>query len=1756
MGTTVVKNYNVTPYYDDFDETKGFHRILFKPGVSVQARELTQMQTALQAQIDRFGQYAFKEGDSVVNGEKSLNVNRDFIKVESSFQHSSTNYTTTAAVLETLIGSTLTGQTNAVTATVIGVEASSGSDPHTIYLKYQSSGTGGAFKSFVAGEVAQSNATGTPFVCVGGGTNPTNASPAVASSITNPVGQNAEFSIKEGVFFLRGNFVFVPAASITLDNAGDKYSNTPNNVVGLQIVESTVNSNTDSSLVDNALGAPNYSAPGADRYAITTTLVKAASVTSISISNFVILAEIEDGIMSVDTTDNPEVPLDQRFATRTHEESGDYSVQPYELNIKEHLDTGSNFGYLSSGSADKVSVQIEPNVAYVKGYRVENTTTNKDVALDKPRTTADERTVQDYLQTLDIGNYVKCNANATGVPPIDDFDTLDLFDNTGGSGGSGTIRGTARARAFEMSGGVRRLYLFDITMNSGYGFGAMRSIEHKNSSNVVKFRTDFLSGAEGQLFNTGANSLVFPLPFEAIKTAATNTSYRVKKRFVGNAGSNVIATSGTPVNEGNALGSLVTTATGVPTGTVSAATNISSGNITFGNLSPSGSQHIEAIVTMAITGASQKTKTASSNTTASGSLSSNRLSLGHADVFELVSVVDAASNNITDKFTLDTGQRDNYYDLGAIVLKPGFADPGAVTATFKYYSHGAGDYFSAESYPTYTDIGTFDAQGGKLRLRDCIDFRPRINNAGTGFTGTGARVPANGIAADSTTFEHDIVHYMSRVDNLFVDKLGNFDFVKGIPDVNPVAPATPDDAMSIFHIKLDPYVFDIKDDVHPQIIDNKRYTMRDIGKMDKRLKTMEYFTSLSLLEQSAAATQIRDGSNDERLKNGFIVDNFFGTKIADVENPDYSVAMDRHKGICRPQSINRNVNLIRKAGDAASNSSTHKLAKKSASLVHLDGSGGTDEITEVNFVNQPFSSFFINVNPYNIWQWNGMIDLSPDGDEWKETDVAPTVFIDETQAYEQFKRMAEEEGILGTVWNEWETNWVGTETTQESWAVQDEQTGREGTTTQTTTTTSTNQSRSGILTELGFDTITRSDGTKVIEVNFIPFMRSRVINFKAQLLKPNTRFYPFFDGTDISSFTRNETFSNSNPFEFSDQGSVETHEDKTQHPDGAGTTLTSDATGVINGSFLIPRNSALKFATGTREFRLSNDSQNRRNVETSSAEAQYHATGMLETLQETIISTKVPKLVHSELNQDRTLSESTVEETTEWEDPLAQTILINRKGGMFASSVEVFFRKKAASIPVRLSIRTTKNGIPTQRIVPGADKILYPSSVNVASDQSANNGIGNADVATKFSFDAPVYLKPDVEYAIVLTANTDDYEVYVADMGGIDLTDTTKQISKQPYNGVFFTSQNASTWTPEQSKDLKFKLNRADFDITKKGEITLVNDVIPTKTLNVDSISTTSGSPAFTIHAKNHGMYDTSNSVIIAGVDPATVNNIPKAEINGTHTISSFTHDTFTIANSGGTNANATGFGGGNGVTITHNFIMDVIHPYIQNIQVPGTSIKVFAKFHKAKSANGSELNLFSQDSDETQILPNKNFEFILPRATFSQRNETANMSGRKSMEFRIELESTDSALSPIIDMNRASVFAIQNRVNSAAGSEAVAQGGPSLSKYITKTISLDEPADVADVFLNVKQPSGTTVELYYRALTGGSDVDINTVAFIAATPDNTIPTGETFKEVRYQIDPLGANSSFANIQFKVVLKSTSSSKVPQIKDFRAICST
>ena len=1756
MATTVVKNNFVTYTLDDFDETKNYHRILFRPGYAVQARELTQLQTALQAQIDRYGQFAFKDGSRVVNGKVTLNVEYDFIKITSSSFTPTINSYSGAAIsdpdnyLDEFVGTTITSASG-VTAVVQQVVANAGAgNPSTLYVKYTNSGTNNTTSTFVGDEEFFSNGS---VVRYG----------KVVPTADTPTGYGSAVNIEEGVYFIAGTFIYVPAGSLILD----KYTNTPNYIVGLKVTETTVDNTTDATLLDNAQGVPNTAAPGALRYKISTELIKEPlSLASRTENDYITLIVIEDGKSAVDKTDkNQETELTERLARRTFEESGDYVVEPFQINPREYLNTGSNFGFkttaeiIADGDAadtsaattfgdDRLSIGIDPSVAYVKGFRVQNNTT-RNVIIEKPRGSNATNNVNVATTSIPVGNYVKLTASTVkGMPDVNTFITMDLH-NAIGQGGS--VVGTARARSLEYVGTELRLYLFDINMTSG-SFSAVRSINQTGTTQ--NFVGDLAS--VGNLFDVGNNGLVFKLPYNAVKTLYTaanpsvvDTIYVVKQLF---------ETSGNSISIASGQGTFINTSSitaSLGAGLVDVTPTISSGGdgsttLTFSDVSgvTPGSTTLKVMADVQ-KNLLHKTKTRDNTGTVTGALSNNSLSLGKADIIRIKAVVDAQSVDITERFSLDNGQRDNFYDIGRINLKPGFSVPnGNITVTFDFYEHGSGDYFTVDSYPTadYDTIPSFNSIKGNVQLRDCIDFRPRKEDAADGgsndFTGTGSSNPQPPKPGHASTAE--ITHYMPRIDKLYITRKGEFKTEIGVPSLNPKAPEVPEDAMGIYNLKLKPYVFNTGD-VKPEILDNRRYTMRDIGKLDKRIKNLEYYTSLSLLEQSTADIELYDSAGFSRLKNGFIVDSFKGHNIADASNPDYSASIDKHAGILRPKFDERNANLVRKAADSGT-------AVKNGSIVTMPMA------SDVNYINQPYSSFASNVNPYNVFSWAGTIELSPEGDEWKETDVRPNVVIDDSAAFDQFNQMAEETGILGTVWNEWETNWTGVEVDTEV-TTQGGQVNRPGgffdieqlewfdfdfqnfnfgniggqTNTVTSTTTTQNQSRAGLRTDLAFDTVQRTDGKRVVEVNFVPFIRSRKIFFKGQLLKPNTKVYAFFDSVNVTDFCAEESYT-----EFSDRSSIDTFEGTTVHPSNGD--LITDASGIIEGSFIIPRNSALKFQTGVREFRLTDSSTNNKDSETTYAEAQYHAQGLIESVESRVVSTKVPRLVQSELNEDRTIVDTQVSETTTWVDPLAETILIDKQGGIFAKSVDLYFKTKAAAIPVRVSIRTTQNGIPTQRIVPGADKILYPSSVNVSD---------NAATATNFAFDYPVYLAQDTEYAIVITSQSDDYEVYVAEMGGFDLTNTSERITKQPYNGVFFSSQNASTWTPEQSKDLKFKLNRASFS-GSSAEITLVNDILPARKLVGNPLSTTSGSKVITVTHKNHGMHDSASKVTIAGAE--TTNGITGSDIDGTYTISNILHDSYQITASGSNNATATGAGGGASVTATENRHIDVMYPVIQNLQVPGTTIRYFATIYSSQSIDGSEAA--HQPSAEFEILPNKNFTFDAPKMIGSSIQESNNMSGNKSLSIRCVLSTTDEAISPVIDMNRASVHTIQNIVGSTGNTEEVTSGGGELTRYITKKVELNEEADTATVFMNVNRPGSSNVDLYYRVLEGGSSSDITDVAFVEAPPVESIPVNErSFSEVRYDIDPAG---SFGTIQFKIVLRSTVSSTPPKIKDFRAICAT
>ena len=1782
MGITRVKNYNIAPYYDDFDETKNYHRIQFRPGHAVQARELTQLQTAFQSQLDKLGQYNFKDGSRVVGGKVTINTEFDFIKLtEASFTHSSTTYNTTyqQANLSSLIGTTITGTSNSgnqVSALVLNVVAATGSEPNTVYVRYiNAGGANKTVEKFVADEVFSNNSGTALFGKVG-------------ASSASPIGQGSVANIEEGAYFIAGTFVYVAGQTLILD----KYTNTPSYIIGLNVIETfDLDSASDSSLNDNAQGTPNFAAPGAHRYKINTALIKESlTAPNTTFSNYILLMKIENGIISVETTDKTGgTELSSRLARRTHEESGDYAVRPYTLDIREHLDDGAgNGGFLTAangGVATKLAVGVEPSVSYVKGHRIENLAT-KYVAVDKPRDFVNENQQSVSLQ---LGNFVKVTKSTVrGMPDIGGtagaYKTASL-KNTGG-----TTIGTCRIRGLEpFNNTILHLFLFDIVMSGSNSFSAVTTVTQTNPSGQDFTATLNVSNpaAVGVRFDTGNNGLLFKLPFATVKSLLDSspadpvrfvTRQRVQSAMSGSGTGTTVSFNnfgGTLQSKGDvfiAVGNNapqlvsagdITTAVGATTLTIQ--------NISSSITGAANNAHAQVIFSVQKTSTGLKTKTKQTVSTQSFtySASTGHIPLDKSDIKKITAVTISGVDK-KDSFTLDNGQRDNFYDEGRLIPIAGLANGTTVVVSFEFYQHGNGDYFTVDSYDAaeYETIPSFNGIKGTVELRDCVDFRPTKASAGsftadTVFTaGTGnqnADCPKPG-----SILLADVSHYLPRIDKLFITREGEFKIASGVADRNPKSPDDPNDAMVIYNLKFRPYIFG-PSDLIPQTIDNKRYTMRDIGSLDKRIKNLEYYTSLSLLEKEAADTQIFSGS-DQRLKNGFLVDGFYGHNIANVVHPDYAVSVDKANGILRPKFVEDNTNLIRHAAAPGT-------AVKNGSIVTLPFGHAT-------FAKQPYATTSEFVNPYNVFSWGGQVKLSPESDEWKDTEIRPDVIIDDEGVYDQLVHMAEESGVLGTVWNEWETNWTGSEVSSATsgggvmnlgfegegdwWRGPRRGVQTGGVTTTTATTTTSNQARSGLRTTVVPDTQLKELGSRVVETNFVPFIRSREIFFKAELMKPNTKVQAFFNGADVTTYC-SETGGYK---EFADQTNVVGYSTATQHPDAQRGLLTTDAAGRLEGSFVIPRNSVLKFKTGTREFRLTDSTTNDKDNESTFAEALYHAQGLLEVKENVIMSTKVPKFVTTELNDDRVITEKNITSFTSpvtWVDPLAQTFIIDQAGGLFVTKLDLFVQAKDANIPLNVSIRSVENGIPTQQIVPGTDVNVYPGSITTSTDSSS---------ATTVTFDYPVYLGQDQEYCIVLISQSDDYKVFIAETGGFDLQDSDNRVTKQPYNGVFFTSQNASTWTPEQTKDLKFTLYRANFT-SNSATLKLTNDGIPAKNLKVNPftyVSTAGGTSVVRVFHKDHGMYGANNKVTIAG-QSGTVNGLTVGNVNTTHNIisSSIELDSYAITVTGTASAVSID-GGGSGITATENQQYNILVPQIQTLEVPGTSIGLIMEGQTGKSIDGTE-SAYSKVS-VGGILANSNNEFNVPFTIASTINETTyttdSSAGNKSLVLTATLNGS-STLSPVIDLNRCSVTTVANRLNDATTNstaynsaangrtyvaDTVSSGTSNANRYITKRVDLNNEADILDVYINANKPSGANIDLYFKALAAGDDSDFASIAWTVATPDSIIITDDSgrYNEVHYTIDP--AIGKFGSFAFKIVLRSSNTSNVPTVKDFRAVAAT
>jgi hypothetical protein len=662
-------------------------------------------------------------------------------------------------------------------------------------------------------------------------------------------------------------------------------------------------------------------------------------------------------------------------------------------------------------------------------------------------------------------------------------------------------------------------------------------------------------------------------------------------------------------------------------------------------------------------------------------------------------------------------------------------------------------------------------------------------------------------------------------------------------------------------------------------------------------------------------------------------------------------------------------------------------------------------------------------------------------------------------------------------------------------------------------------------------------------------MRSRKIGFRAQGLQPNARHFAFFGGESVADWVKQESF---NRFATStdDEGNIYTK--ATQHPNTP-SNLVSDAEGKIEGTFLIPSTSSLKFRTGEQEFKLLNISTTVEDDATSIAATTFISTGVLETRQKTIQSTRhIETLRITRIRRRR--------------DPVAQSFRIDHiqnPNGIFLTKVDAFFASKDSTVPVQLQIRPVENGVPTGEPIPGAVKFLSPSSVNIASTNLANVQAA----PTNFEFDEPIYLPPGFDYAVVLLAETDDYTVYVAEVNEFLLGSTSLRVQKQPTMGSLFLSQNGRTWTPDQTKDLMFKLYRADFETS--GNTILKNAPTSKYLLPNNSLLADSDSTDLTIFHEGHG-FEVGDAILIEGLAAGTYANVDQSDIVGTNTITAVDHTGYRVT-ADSSFANTLRFGS-DSIIVSQNARFDNFAPQIQTLLPNNTSLGASIKTTSATSYGATSSNTSRNNSTNNYTLSSTYEDITLneinslgdPKVILSDSNETLKLSGDKSFELKLTLSTTDTKVSPVIDLQRASVITFDNIIDNqyAAGNVALssvadssASGGTSAANHLSIPVNLAEAAVGLKIILAANRPDESDFKMYYRVAT--SDEVLSEKSFILVDKEVEISADNNpniFRDYEYLVGGLdGTLDSFTKFQVKIVMTTTNSSSVPTFRDLRVI---
>jgi len=309
----------------------------------------------------------------------------------------------------------------------------------------------------------------------------------VPSGFEDPVGSSYGMTVGEGVIYQKGYFSRVAEQIVIVD----KYSNLPDSLsVGFETLEEIIDSNEDPSLLDNATGAPNFTAPGANRLKLTPILKVISKAEADSRDDWLYIAEFSNGAPYKQNRQTVYNKIGKEINRRFNETAGDYVSNPFLLATK-NANTLAN-------EATSFNIFIDPGVAFINGARVE-TVNNYEAPVNKGINTLQ---VTNGNISLNFGNYVRVN-NVGGYFLFKTGDRVALYDTAGNylaskagttpsTSGLGNLIGYARIRSLVYDSGVPgtsscvyRLYLFDIQMNFGKNFASTRSIFYNGTKKAV-----------------------------------------------------------------------------------------------------------------------------------------------------------------------------------------------------------------------------------------------------------------------------------------------------------------------------------------------------------------------------------------------------------------------------------------------------------------------------------------------------------------------------------------------------------------------------------------------------------------------------------------------------------------------------------------------------------------------------------------------------------------------------------------------------------------------------------------------------------------------------------------------------------------------------------------------------------------------------------------------------------------------------------------------------------------------------------------------------------------------------------------------------------------------------------------------------------------------------------------------------------------------------------------------------------------------